>query len=228
MLGILVILVLSWFLNYLYNKGNFNFMGLSPLVKRIIQWTLGFLVSAILCGVLLLLEAYLKGASWQLSTSFSSTSFFHSVLWDFKSVFTEELLFRGVLLYILIHKIGENKAVLLSALAFGVYHWFSFGVFGNVMAMLVVLVSTGLMGYAWAWSFSKTKSMFLPIGLHFGWNFMYNTIFSKGPLGQVTLALTNAQDLEDWTSLLYFLISVIMIPLLVMIFVKYGIKKAKA
>ena len=226
MLGILVILCLSWFLNYLYNKGNFNFLGLSPIVKRIFQWTLGFLVSAILCGVLLLLEAYLKGAYWQLNTSFTSSSFFHFVYWDFKSVFTEELLFRGVLLYILLDKIGENKAVLISAIAFGVYHWFSYGVFGNIMAMLVVFVGTGLMGYAWAWAFSKTKSMFLPIGLHFGWNFMYNTIFSKGPLGDVTLIAVGGQDLTGWISLLYFLISLVMIPLLVMIFIKFGIKRS--
>ena len=144
--------------------------------------------------------------------------------WDFKSVLTEELIFRGALLYILIHKIGASKSVLLSAIAFGVYHWFSYGVLGNVMGMVVVLITTGLMGYAWAWAFSKTNSIFLPLGLHLGWNVLYNTVFSQGPLGTGLLVTKGGHDLTGVTSLVIFISDFVIVPLLLLLYVRYFIQ----
>jgi hypothetical protein len=142
-----------------------------------------------------------------------------------KSVLTEELIFRSALLYILIQKIGSNKSILISAIAFGIYHWFSYGVLGNVMAMILVFIGTGLMGYAWALAFSKTKSIMLPFGLHLGWNFIYNTIFSNGPLGELMLISKGGNELTDWTSLLNFVSGLIIVPILVLIYVKYFVKE---
>jgi membrane protease YdiL (CAAX protease family) len=52
--------------------------------------------------------------------------------WTLFSVLYEELIFRGVVLYILIKRIGEVKAILISCIAFGIYHWFSYGLFWNI------------------------------------------------------------------------------------------------
>ena len=147
-----------------------------------------------------------------------------SFWWDFKSVLTEELIFRGALLYILIQKIGSTKSIMISAIAFGIYHWFSYGVLGNVMAMVLVFIGTWLMGYAWAWAFSKTKSIMLPLGLHLGWNFTYNTIFSGGPLGELLLISKGGNELTGWVSLLNFISGLVIVPILVLIYVKIFIK----
>jgi membrane protease YdiL (CAAX protease family) len=96
---------------------------------------------------------------------------------------TEELVFRGAILYILISKIGSSRTILLSAILFGVYHWFSFGVIGNLMAMLFVFIGTGLMGYAWALAFSKTNSIFLPFGLHLRMELHFKFYFLKKTVG---------------------------------------------
>jgi membrane protease YdiL (CAAX protease family) len=143
--------------------------------------------------------------------------------WDFKSVVTEELIFRGALLLILIRRIQTKKAILFSAIAFGVYHWFSFGIFGNPIPMFFVFVGTGLMGYSLALSFSKTKSMFMPIGLHLGWNFTFNSVFSKGPLGDGLILSTEGIMISDW----YSLIGLWFTPIIVLLFVKTFIKRDK-
>ena len=114
---------------------------------------------------------------------------------------------------------------LLSAIAFGIYHWFSYGVLGNIMGMLFVFIGTGLMGYAWALAFSKTKSIILPFGLHLGWNFTYNTIFSNGPLGELLLISQGGNELTGWASLLNFINGLIIIPVLVLIYVRYFVKE---
>ena len=225
MIGILVAITISWLLLFLIEKKNILALGFLPIVKRLQQFLIGFIITGILCVLVQYLESYLKSSEWVLNKNISGGIIFESFWWDVKSVLTEELIFRAALLYILIQKLGSRKSILISAIAFGIYHWFSYGVLGNVMAMILVFIGTGLMGYAWAWAFSKTKSIMLPFGLHLGWNFVYNTIFSKGPLGDLILIAQGGTELADWTSLLNFVSGLVIVPILVMIYVKYFVKE---
>jgi Type II CAAX prenyl endopeptidase Rce1-like len=122
-------------------------------------------------------------------------------------------------------KLVQEKSILISAIAFGIDHWFSYGVLVNVMTMILVFIGTGLMGYAWAWAFSKTKSILLPFGLHLGWNFIYNTVFWKGPFGDLLLISQGGKELSDWTSLLNFVSGLVIVPILVLIYVRYFVKE---
>lgn len=225
MIGILVSLAISWLLLFLIEKENILALGFLPIVKRLKQFLIGFLITGILCVLVQYLESYLKSSTWIVNKDITSGIILKSFWWDFKSVLTEELIFRGALLYILIQKIGSRKSILISAIAFGIYHWFSYGVLGNVMAMILVFIGTGLMGYAWAWAFSKTKSIMLAFGLHLGWNFIYNTIFSKGPLGELLLISRGGNELADWTSLLNFVSGLVIVPVLILIYVRYFVGK---
>ncbi len=225
MIGILVAIAFSWLLLHLIEKKNILALGFLPIGKRLKQFLIGFLITGTLCVLDQYFEAFLKSSTWILNKDITSGIILKSFWWDVKSVLTEELIFRGALLYILIQKIGSRKSILISAIAFGIYHWFSYGVLGNVMAMILVFIGTGLMGYAWAWAFSKTKSIMLPFGLHLGWNFTYNTIFSKGPLGNLLLISQGGNELADWTSLLNFVSGMVIVPILVLIYVRYFIKK---
>ncbi|MDF0705788.1 CPBP family intramembrane glutamic endopeptidase [Flagellimonas okinawensis] len=225
MIGVLVLIAISWLLLYLLEKKTILALGFFPVAKRLKQFLIGFLVTAVLCVLVQLLEAYLKSSTWVLNQNISAAAILHSFWWDVKSVLTEELIFRGALLYLLIQKIGTTKSILISAIAFGIYHWFSYGVLGNAMAMILVFIGTGLMGYAWAWAFSKTKSIMLPFGLHLGWNFIYNSIFSKGPLGDLALISKGGHELTDWASLLNFVSGLVLVPIIVLLYVRYFVKK---
>ena len=225
MIGILVAIAVSWLLLLLIEKKNILALGLLPIVKRSKQFLIGFLLTAILCVVVQYIEASLKSSVWVLNENITGVIILKSFWWDFKSVLTEELIFRGAILFILIQKIGSYKGILISAIAFGIYHWFSFGVLGNIVAMILVFIGTGLMGYAWAWAFAKTKSIMLPLGFHLGWNFIHNTIFSKGPLGELVLTSQGGNELSDWTSLLNFILGLILVPILLLIYVRYFIKE---
>ncbi len=221
MIGILVALAISWLLLFLIEKKNILALGFLPILKRLKQLTFGFIITAILCVIVQYFESYLKSSAWVLNENISGAIVFQSFLWDVKSVVTEELIFRGALLYILIQKLGSRKAILISAIGFGIYHWFSFGVLGNIIAMIFVFTGTGLMGYAWAWAFSKTKSIMLPFGLHLGWNFVHNSIFSKGPLGELVMVSRGGTELVDWSWILNFVSSSIVVPILLLIWIRY-------
>ena len=51
--------------------------------------------------------------------------------------------------------------------------------------MILVFLNMGGKDCGWALAFAKTKSIAFPIGFHLGWNFIHNTVFSKGPYGQL-------------------------------------------
>jgi membrane protease YdiL (CAAX protease family) len=217
MIGILIILLISWIALYLIEKKSLHVLGILPVIKRLKQFVIGFIVTAILCTVVQYFELVLKSSSWRLNENFTAEIITNYFWWDFKSVLTEELMYRGALLYLLIKKLGAKKGILISAIAFGIYHWFSFGVLGQIVPMIVVFVGTGLMGYAWALAFSKTSSIAMPTGLHLGWNFTFNTIFSKGPLGEGILISSGGENISDGFSL----IGLWIVPLIVLFFVKY-------
>ncbi len=220
MLGIGFIVVISGILLYVVEKQNLLVLGFLPILKRLKQFIQGFLFTAALCVLTQLFHSFLTSSEWVLN-NITSQLIINAAVWDLKSVLTEELIFRGALLYILIQKLGAQKALLISAIAFGVYHWFSYGILGNIQAMIFIFIGTALMGYALALAFIKAESIMFPIGLHLGWNFVYNTLFSNGPLGDLVFVSKGGNLLSGWTSLINFGVGLIVAPLLVIIYVEY-------
>ena len=228
MIGHIVGLLLSWAILWLIERRNLLALGFTPVPKRIFQLMLGFFFSGILCASVQLLESYMMHASWYLNPQITVSKIGEHLRRNVNSVLFEELIFRGALLFIAIKRLGKTWGILLSAIAFGIYHWFSFGVFGNIIPMLFVFFITGFMGYAWAYAFAKTKSMALPIGFHLGWNFTFNAIFSKGISSYPVLILMKtpaSTPLTGAASVMNAILQNLLPSLLTFLFVRFVIKK---
>ena len=184
MVGILVQLALSWGLIWLLERGNLGILGFRPTSRRLLDFALYFFVSAFICVSGYFLKMLIAGQQWQLNPNMNLPVFLEGVWWNIKSVLFEELIFRGVLFYVLIRKLGATKAIFISAASFGVYHWFSQGSFGNPQAMAVTFIVTGAMGLVLAYGYAKTWSLYIPIAIHLGWNVVQQSVFSSGPIGK--------------------------------------------
>jgi membrane protease YdiL (CAAX protease family) len=121
-----------------------------------------------------------------------------------KSVLFEELIFRGVLLYILIKWLGHVRAIIISSVAFGIYHWFSYELFGNPGQMIVIFLLTGSIGLLYA-----------TIAMHFGWNFTKGFIFSEGATGNGILV--QAKPLPN-VQVSYFVYAIVILTPFVLFF----------
>lgn len=183
MIGIIVQLLVSWLLIYLFEKGNLGFLGLYPTKKRLGGFALFLLITAVCCSADFILRMLLAKQLWELNPKLSAGVVLSGIWWNIKSVMFEELIFRGVLLYLLIKKLGNTKAVIISAAAFGMYHWFSQESFGNPLQMTITFLITGTMGLVYAYAYSKTLSLYYPIAIHLGWNVTSSVIFSQGSIG---------------------------------------------
>ncbi|HYC84114.1 MAG TPA: CPBP family intramembrane glutamic endopeptidase, partial [Chryseosolibacter sp.] len=166
--GIVILLLISALVLYFAERKSLFALGLIPSMRGVGEIAGAFLFVAALCTAVQLIEAFVASAEIRRNQT-ASNEIIQMFWWDFRSVLTEELVFRGALLIILINRIGIQRAILISASAFGVYHWFSFGIFGNVIPMIFVFIGTGLMGYGFALSFARTQTIWMPTALHLGW-----------------------------------------------------------
>lgn len=181
---------------------------------------------ACLCIITQIILTQISSSTWTLSKDLNLAKLFSSFYFDINSVIFEELLFRGVILYLLIKHLNKRIGVILSAIAFGIYHWYTGGVLGNTMAMLVVFIVTGFMGYVFAVAYAKTKSLILPFGLHLGWNLVNHNIFSNGPNGVMILEHKEQPDISNsyqWIAFgLYLLVTILTLILVKSKYFKSG------
>ena len=89
---------------------------------------------------------------------------------------TEEILFRGILKDVLIDK--NNKIYILSsAIVFGLAH---IQITGNLSSDILPIIVTGFLGGLSAYSYSKTKNIYVPIMGHLIYNSIVMFFAMKG------------------------------------------------
>jgi hypothetical protein len=215
MIGIIVQLVLSWIVIWLYCKGNLSVLGLMPTTERVRDLFVFLLVTMLACSSGFLLRMYFGQEKWLMNPGFTWKLLFEGAWWNMKSVLFEELIFRGVLLYILIKWLGHVRAIIISSVAFGIYHWFSYELFGNPGQMIVIFLLTGSIGLLYAYGFAKTGALYATIAMHFGWNFTKGFIFSEGATGNGILV--QAKPLPN-VQVSYFVYAIVILTPFVLFF----------
>lgn len=220
MIGILVALVVSWFLLRVFVREPITVLGMTPTRQRLREFVVGMLFMAGIAVINFVWQAHFKEISYGVNPAYGVAQLLGGSFWVVKAVVFEELVFRGALLYVLIRFTGIVKACLISSIIFGIYHWFSYGVFGSrAVLMIYVFLITGCGGWMFAYAFAKTKSLFAPAGLHLGWNLVTAIVFSAGPIGnQWLLQQGEAVQWNDWVTLLFFSLQAIVAPGLVTLY----------
>ena len=223
MLGVIIQLLISWLIIWLFEKGNLNVLGFYPTKKRLLDFALFFIVTALCCSSDFFMRMFFAKQQWELNPKLTANLMVTGIWWNIKSVLFEELIFRGVLLYILIKKLGQANAIIISAIAFGIYHWFSHEVIGNPTQMAITFVVTGTMGLVYAYGYAKTFSLYIPIAIHLGWNLTSSVIFSKSIIGDQLFTQVKPVPEVQVSYFIYFCI--IIIPLLSAILINYFMLK---
>lgn len=110
-------------------------------------------------------------------------------VWDMVATFgmmvgvaaIEELLFRGVLFRIVEERWGSLVALIVSGVLFGGLHLINPN--ATVWGALAIAIEGGLLAGA---AYSATRSLWVPIGIHLGWNFAESGIFGAAVSGSDT------------------------------------------
>lgn len=153
--------------------GKFNFRWLKQIL-------LGLAIGAALMifpAIILTVSGF---AHWQIN-SISFTTVISGVIVFAGVAIAEELLFRGFLFQRLLESLGQWPAQLIIAGMFLLTHINNPGMIGTtkILASLNIFIASIMFGLA----FLKTKSLAMPLGLHFISNFMQGTVLGFGVSG---------------------------------------------
>ncbi|MBC7934590.1 MAG: CPBP family intramembrane metalloprotease [Rhizobacter sp.] len=204
--GIIVQLIISWIIIRLVEKKDLSILRLWPSGKKLAWFVLFFLVTSFFASSGFLLRIY-YGERWVLNPVFSFSLLMDGLWYNIKSVLYEELIFRGVLLYILVKRLGINTGIIISAVGFGIYHWFTYEILGDIKMMLFIFFITGIAGLLYAYGYAKSNTLWIPIAIHLGWNFTRNFIFSDGNIGNGVLIYSKPAFTSTVSHFIYYLIA---------------------
>ncbi len=114
------------------------------------------LAAPLLAGTGHLLARPDAGFAWSSLIFYLAALFFAAV--------GEEMIFRGYAFQLLVEKMGPFATVLPVGVIFGLAHGW------NPYASQLAVLNTVLWGILLGYAFLRSRDLWLPIGLHFGWN----------------------------------------------------------
>ncbi|MGC9093481.1 MAG: CPBP family intramembrane glutamic endopeptidase [Bacteroidota bacterium] len=169
-------LLLATFLMLVYvDKRPFNSIGLALHRRLPAELLQGVVVSGVMISTVFFVEL----GSGLLSVEFNVLTLsdiinvlFGGVAWFLIIGFGEELLFRGYIFQTLIEGIGAIAGTIVISLLFGLAHLW------NPNANLLSVLNIVLAGIWLSIAYLRTRMLWLPIAMHFTWNFLEGTVFS--------------------------------------------------
>lgn len=100
---------------------------------------------------------------------------FSSIITPFAIAFSvaifEETLLRGIIFRIVEEKLGSYISLAISAIIFGAVHLL------NPDSSVISSICIGIVGFMFGASYIYSRSLWLPIAIHFSWNFVQSGIF---------------------------------------------------
>jgi membrane protease YdiL (CAAX protease family) len=150
----------------IYERGQLSALGLGWTKASSREFLLGMGSGAGAACLVLLLPVAAGMASFEKvpgSEHIVASLAFVSIVLLF-GAFGEEMLFHGYAFQLLIRRIGGFATILPAAVIFGFAHM------DNPNRNLLGIINTMLWGLVFGYAYLRTSALWLPIGLHFGWN----------------------------------------------------------
>ena len=174
---IVAVLLITWFA-YKKEGKNLSELGLNLKIKNVSFGFLGLLIGGLFFIPLVYTIAFIKGYPIIFNQNFNGYYVLSGLGLSFAYVVLEELAFRGICFKKTVEITSIATANIIFASLFILSHWINLGAFGNPVLMTILLI-TGLGHVLYATAFLKSKTLYFPIGLHLGNNWVSLFVFSN-------------------------------------------------
>jgi membrane protease YdiL (CAAX protease family) len=183
-LGLLGVLVLTYTFRRFLDRESFVSLGFRRH-RWVLDTAFGFLLGGVFMAGVFFFEwgAGLLIVERTVWDSRSVTTLITTLLFFIIAGTNEEVVFRGYLIPNLQGGVGSVAAVIVSSLLFGIFHVL------NPNVSLIAIVNIALAGVVYAYAYLLSRNLWLPIALHFSWNFFQGAVFSMPVSGLVVRGL---------------------------------------
>jgi membrane protease YdiL (CAAX protease family) len=176
-----IFIVGSWICVRFLDKRKWETFGLSFRGTWLRELGLGILAGIVFSGAIFVVEWLMgwidiQGLAWNTRPPQEMLAVLYLAILDNVVVaFMEEIPFRGYLLQTLEEWLGTPTAVIITSALFGIMHLMNASARG--WTVYVIPFTLTLFGFMMASAYLARRSLWIPIGLHFAWNFCEYEIF---------------------------------------------------
>ena len=156
---------------YFFEEKSVWDLGLRVGKSSVLNFVLGVFVGMSMITTVFLLEYGLRLVIVELNSGFDIIYLIYGLLMSLFVGFMEELVFRGYFFQNALLSLDENLSILLSSIIFGLMHIFN----PHVSFLAVIVIS--VIGVLLAICYLKTQTLYLPMGVHFAWNFFEGFVY---------------------------------------------------
>lgn len=159
------------------DRRSFISLGLKVDLRAARDLVAGLMITALMMGLIYLLEwsfgwLHFQGFAWDFE---SPARVLTNTLWISLAFIMvgwhEELLGRGYHLQTIASGLNLTWGIILSSIIFGALHS------ANPNASWISMIGITLAGFYLAYAYVRTGQLWLPIGVHIGWNFFEGVVF---------------------------------------------------
>jgi membrane protease YdiL (CAAX protease family) len=176
--SLIVVLPLTYVFRRFLDGKDLLSLGLHRGSGWVTETVIGLLLGTVLMGLVFFIEwamgfLTVEGFSWEVQSPLRALLYLAAYLFIFAAVaFYEELSYRGYVLQNLNLDWAIPVGLVGSSILFGLFH----GLNPNVtwLALVNIFLAGVLMGVGYL----VTRQLWLPMGLHFSWNFVQGAILS--------------------------------------------------
>ena len=202
--AVILLAIATWIL---YKRENHSLeeIGITFKVKKLALIPLGIIIGA---GVYLLAK-YLRtiylGETFNINSSFNYNTILFALYTILPTVAVEEFLFRGYLFKKTIQLTSVIKANIIFSLLFMSIHVLDSQVLKNPGMILLFVISIPVGHLFFATAMLKSKSLFLPIGIHLGNSWATRHLVSISESDSIFYITDNA-SFDTWPSFIAFVL----------------------
>jgi membrane protease YdiL (CAAX protease family) len=170
-------LLATWIARRVLDRRTFRSLGFNLNRHTLLDLSFGFVLPGLLFGVIFGFESAMgwiqfEGWAWEANSTGHVAYALFATLGSFITMgISEEILSRGYHLQNMAEAMNPRWAVFLSSAIFAFLHLAN--PYANASSFVGILAAGYFLAFAW----QRTRNLWLPNGLHVGWNFFEGAIF---------------------------------------------------
>jgi len=204
-IDVTLLVVVTWFLYKIEHK-SIKAIGLNITAKHLLFLVLGLLIGITALGLENFFRIIYTGEHWNISSSIDQLALWKTLYFILPSVIVQELVFRGYLFVKTIEVTNVVIANVIFGILFMLVHVLDRDAMQNTGQLIFLIVSIPIGHLLFATALLRSKTLYFPIGLHWGNNWASSCLVGYGKNENTIFHINNPYVFQSWKSFIILLV----------------------
>ena len=204
-IDVTLLVIVTWFL-YRTEGKSVKALGLNITAKHLLFLVFGLLIGIAALGLENFLRSVYTGERWIISSPIDQLALWKVLYLILPSVIVQELVFRGYLFTKTIEVTSVAIANVIFGILFMLVHVLDRDVMQNTGQLIFLIVSIPIGHLLFATALLKSKTLYFPIGLHWGNNWASSCLIGYGKNENTIFHINNPYVFQSWKAFIILLL----------------------